>query len=91
MKVHIGIDGFVSDTAGKSGRGGKYGTSDTGGRSEDCMTDEEEITIKEEPLTEDIETKDEEITTKEPIVDYMKTEEEEITIKEEPIDLAGCM
>ena len=83
MRIHAGVNEFVRDTGGTSG---KYGTINTGGGSEDFMTDQNETTIKEEPIAVDIETVEEQTTIKEePIAVDIKTEEEEMTIKEEPI------
>ena len=50
MQIHRSVDGFVSDTGRTSDTGGIYGMSDTGGGSEDIKNEEENITIKEEPI-----------------------------------------
>ena len=65
MQIHRSDDGFVSDTGGTSDTGGIYGISDTGGGSEDIKNEEEEITVKEEPIGFDIETAEGKITIKE--------------------------
>ena len=78
MRIHKDVDGFVSDTGGESGT-----MSGIGGGSEDIGTDEE-ISIKEEPIVDNIENEEQNITIKEePIVEDIKAEEY-IKIKEEP-------
>ena len=60
----------MSDTGGTSDTGGIYGMNDTGGGSEDIKSEEEEITVKEEPI--DIET-DENITIKQWFLTWVRS------------------
>ena len=88
-KDHEDVPGGKCGRSDKQARGGKRSPTKNDSKhvselpsAVDVKTEEEHITIKEEPIEVYMKSEEENITLKEPIAVYIKSEEENITLKE---------